>query len=513
MLLRDFSISWRLFGGHDWAIEDSKSVPREEQKTNQVSSVPAGQKMLLDALLDNYVPSHNAVHELQPNSLPNSTGQWMKSTKLNRPGSGRKTEEMIEITLSGITARVDTFSDTIYDTLRHQPLASNVVLHVKDVEILDCISTSCVRKMVSYWKSESQHPRETGTSMLRCHWMSIRPGPSLCEEHRIKTKLLPLRINLDQEAIDFLNNFFATTNVQKVEKDSVKSLSPQNRHRLQESEIQLGVWFFQSCDIGGVKMKIDYRPHHINYKSLKNGDYLEALNLFILEGMELDLEHLMLSGIDGWGELGNTVLSSWANDIYRHQIHRCVASVSMPPVRSMSNLGSGAADLILLPIEQYARDKRLLKGLQRGAHSFLRTATIETLNISSRIARGTQAILEQTEDVVAPRGRKSDKKKNTKIRTPTKQPSTTREGFSHAYTSMSREIQSAAHTIVAVPMMEYKKTGPHGYAKSVIRAAPVAVLRPMIGATEAISHAIIGMRNQVDPELKEDMENKFKAEW
>ena len=75
---------------------------------------------------------------------------------------------------------------------------------------------------------------------------------------------------------------------------------------------------------------------------------------------------------------------------------------------------------------------------------------------------------------------------------------------------MSRELQYAAKTIVAVPMVEYKKSGPQGYVKSVIRAVPVAVLRPMIGATEAISRTLLGVRNQVDPEMKEDMENKFK---
>ncbi len=41
---------------------------------------------------------------------------------------------------------------------------------------------------------------------------------------------------------------------------------------------------------------------------------------------------------------------------------------------------------------------------------------------------------------------------------------------------------------------------------------PVAVLRPMIGATEAVSRALVGVRNAVDPEMREDIENKFKDE-
>ncbi|KAJ0398029.1 hypothetical protein P43SY_006583 [Pythium insidiosum] len=80
----------------------------------------------------------------------------------------------------------------------------------------------------------------------------------------------------------------------------------------------------------------------------------------------------------------------------------------------------------------------------------------------------------------------------------------------NAYDSISRELHVAAKTIVAVPLVEYKKTGSQGYVRSVIRAVPVAVLRPMIGASEAVSKALIGVRNAVDPELKEDVENKFK---
>ncbi|RLN71724.1 hypothetical protein BBJ28_00022203, partial [Nothophytophthora sp. Chile5] len=83
-------------------------------------------------------------------------------------------------------------------------------------------------------------------------------------------------------------------------------------------------------------------------------------------------------------------------------------------------------------------------------------------------------------------------------------------GFGQAYDSLARELHVAAKTIVAVPLVEYKKTGSQGYVRSVIRAVPVAVLRPMIGASEAMAKALIGVRNAVDPELKEDIENKFK---
>lgn len=344
-----------------------------------------------------------------------------------------------------------------------------------------------------------------------------------------RCRILPLRINLDQETLEFLRRFFdhqvSENSSSHADADNLENSPPSGRNpnsfdSREDSFVDVGAWFFQSCDIRSCKIKIDYRPQHVNYEALRDGDYLEMINLFVLEGMELSLRPIKLTGIDGWFALGDECLKSWITDISQHQIHKCVASVSMPPVRSISNVGSGAADLILLPLEQYGRDRRIVKGIKRGAHSFLKTMTIETLNTASKVARGTKSILEHADDVVSSdsirrkrasrRAKRQSRKGNTHARYLTTQPVDAREGISQAYTSFSREMYTAANTIIAVPTIEYRKSGPQGYVKSVIRAVPVAVLRPMIGATDAISRALIGVRNQVDPEMKDDMENKFK---
>ncbi len=49
-----------------------------------------------------------------------------------------------------------------------------------------------------------------------------------------------------------------------------------------------------------------------------------------------------------------------------------------------------------------------------------------------------------------------------------------------------------------------------GYIKSVVRAVPIAVLRPLIGVSEAFVSTITGARNAIDPELKRDLKQKYK---
>jgi autophagy-related protein 2 len=67
------------------------------------------------------------------------------------------------------------------------------------------------------------------------------------------------------------------------------------------------------------------------------------------------------------------------------------------------NLGSGVADLILLPLDEYnKRDKggSVSRGIQKGAKSFLKNATMESLKLGSKLADGTQVLLEQAEELL-----------------------------------------------------------------------------------------------------------------
>ncbi|CAK4947130.1 unnamed protein product [Aphanomyces euteiches] len=499
ILLRDFNVEMRLFGGHDWnPVTPSSTVPPPPPPTSASPSQNNTKQSLLDALLENYV---------------DESEKLMKEKPKSRPSKHRKTEEMLELRLSNIKLRLD-----LYAEATPQPLAQNTVLHVGDVEILDYISTSQIRKLLCYWKSDTLHPRETGTPLFHFHLMTVRS--SATEEHRLKLKFLPLRINLDQDVLDFLKQFSQTSTpapakppVFETKPDVPTALpAPTVISEKQEVTASSSVYFFQSVDIRSFKIKIDYRPQRVDFQALQAGDYLEVINLFVLEGMELSLRHIKLSGVDGWDALINQTLIHWVQDISRHQIHKCLASVV--PMRSITNIGAGAADLILLPMAQYGKDRRVVRGLRKGATSFLRSVTIETLNTASKLARGTKSLLETADHVMHDSKKKkthfNSRKGNTHARYLMSQPANATEGLNQAYASISRELHVVAKTIVAVPLLEYQRTGSHGYVKSVIRAVPVAVLRPMIGATEAVSRALIGVRNAVDPEMKEDMENKFK---
>ena len=50
-------------------------------------------------------------------------------------------------------------------------------------------------------------------------------------------------------------------------------------------------------------------------------------------------------------------------------------------------MGSGVMDLLVVPIQQYRRDGRVFRGLQKGTASFLSKVTTEAMDVTSRLVR------------------------------------------------------------------------------------------------------------------------------
>jgi len=220
----------------------------------------------------------------------------------------------------------------------------------------------------------------------------------------------------------------------------------------------------------------------------------------------------------------------WTPDVKANQLADVISGVS--PIRSMVNVGSGVADLILLPIEQYRKDGRLARGVQRGTNSFVKSTALEMMKLGARLATGTQVVLEKTEGMLGEKtgdsvileargddfdddedGEKgiggSSRTREEKSRY-ANQPTNVREGLRGAYSSLSSNFNSAAQTILAVPMEVYERSGEDGPLKAVVRAVPIAVLKPMIGASEAVSKTLWGLRNSLDPEGRRETDDKYK---
>ncbi len=164
----------------------------------------------------------------------------------------------------------------------------------------------------------------------------------------------------------------------------------------------------------------------------------------------------------------------WTPDVKATQLVDVISGVA--PIRSVVNVGSGVADLILLPIAQYKKDGRVYRGLQKGTNAFMKSTAMEAIRLGARLATGTQVILEQAETVLG--GQFNDEVMAEAVQFPTdldhgdededpgdliskyaEQPVNVKEGMQSAYRSLRRNFNSAAQTILAVPMEVYERSG------------------------------------------------------
>ena len=540
----DFSL--HLYDGYDWlktrkAIEDeTKNMRRKLARIKQLvaegqtqdPSIESANTVLFNSVL---IGLEEDVEELSPEALLvaidneldqdedlTSQSSWQSFSPTPASGSApappKRTKSKSKHLTRGKTASIEFYlkkaKATFDETTPESALASRMLLTVEDLEILDRMKSSTWQKFLTGLRSDSHgNVRETGSNMVRVELKKVRPVPgNPTEEARLRAKILPLRLYVDQDALDFLKKFFSF-------KDTAAAASPTQADESEET-------YLQHVEVFPVDLKLDYKPRRVDYRALKEGRTIELMNFFHFDGAEMTLRHITLNGILGWPRMFDLLNDLWTPDVKATQLVEVISGVA--PIRSVVNVGSGVADLILLPIEQYKKDGRVVRGVQKGAEAFMRSTATEFVRLGARLATGTQVILEQAEDALG--GRSSNSITAEAMFSPitedrpldrhdgdgplfsryAEQPADLRQGMQSAYTSLRSNLSSAAQTILAVPMEVYERQGDEGPVRSVIRAVPIAVIKPMIGATEAISKTLLGLHNTIDPNLRYENEAKYK---
>ena len=143
-----------------------------------------------------------------------------ESARIHGKRLTRSKASSIEFRLIGLKAEVDHYQP-------EEPVVSRTLVTVRDVEILDHIKTSTWKKFLTELRSDSRgNVRETDSNMVRVEVRNVRPVPGHpSQEARLRVsdkglsenillttfqaKILPLRLYVDQDAVDFLKRFFS----------------------------------------------------------------------------------------------------------------------------------------------------------------------------------------------------------------------------------------------------------------------------------------------------------------
>ncbi|KAJ3374657.1 autophagy- protein 2 [Allomyces arbusculus] len=386
-------------------------------------------------------------------------------------------------------------------------------LAVREIEVFDLVATSNWNKLLSAYRVPGRPlAAPAKIPFIRADILTVARS-----EVRVKVRVQPIKVHLDQDALDALVDFYAAMDLPVVVPDEGDEAGVAPAPPVGPKP---GDLFFQRVEVYPIQLRLDYKPKSMDLGDLKRGNFVQLLNFFHLEGAEMNLRQVTVTGARGVSELVEALLSCWLPHVKNTQLPNMVSGVG--PLRSLVNIGTGVADLILLPVEQYRKDGRVIKGLQKGAHNFVKTAAVETLHLGTKVAVGTHALLQKAEELMAPSPPPASAPVSPH-RAPTAgatvpgggskyahQPRNAKEGIELALRSLSRNVSEAVQ-VIAMPIETMERDGATGTMRAVIRAVPVAVLKPMLGATDAMSKALMGIRNSVDPAKELELQDKYKS--
>lgn len=312
---------------------------------------------------------------------------------------------------------------------------------------------------------------------------------------------MPLRLHVDQDALDFMSRFF------EFKDDSVPSSSSPGEAP-----------FLQRVEVNAVRVRLDFKPKRVDYRGLRSGRTTEFMNFFVLDEADMVLRHVIVYGVSGFDKLGQTLNDIWMPDIKRNQLPDVLAGLA--PIKSLVNVGSGVKDLVVIPMREYKKDGRVVRSIQKGALAFAKTTTSELVKLGAKLAIGTQTVLQGAEDFLnTPGGHptsnnndgrleddSADGDEKKRISLYADQPVGVVQGLRGAFRSLERDLLMARNAIVAVPGEVLESGSAAAAAKAVWKRAPTVILRPAIGASRAVGQTLLGAGNTLDPQNIRRME-------
>ncbi|CAF3441805.1 unnamed protein product [Rotaria sp. Silwood1] len=557
--IRQLSVVWHIYGGSDFAIpkpNDSHEQPvqlniNESVRFSTSSGSSPTQEKAGGRLYSSYDTTRVARHE--------------------RGGPCRDLRTSMEFSISKARCQYETYSE-------QEKASSRFVFAIHEFEIRDrLLARSEINKFLYLYTTEAA-PRRTHADMLVVKILHTKPEGYIIKdpneeiendidskssseplECEIKVSLQPLRINIDQDTLVFMRNFFVnltnTTNNREISipipvteqsvnninneyptssLDSDLSTSPSSRlassptlntippttndsSQSSNSSVFIKHFVFSpACHI-----RIDYHGKLRNEQLFESGPYLNLLiGLAQLAKVDIYLKRISYkSGLLGYEKLLKFLLNEWLNDIRPTDVIKGIV-----PLSSISQIVIGIKDLFYLPIDQYRRDGRVFLGIQRGASSFTTSTALALIELSSQLVRcahlaallcfelvSSSTTLPDGSITSASSASSSSSSQAIMVRN-RPPPNDIREGVTYAVNVIRQSFNTTSHQLKTEAQLGRRRKGVLGVVGSLLRQMPSVAIQPIVTTTKAAENVLVGVRNQIDRDKRNDDKEKYRSE-
>lgn len=532
--VKDVHFIWNLYDGYDWPttreklgqkleeVQQRAQERRERLYDHEDDGISIEEDLLFGsvyiALPVNNTPEENrrqinhAMRGGDDTASETSYATTTASRATARPRSRnmrlkleRGRHHKITFELKGVFADVVVFPPGYGET------QASVTVGVEKLEVIDHVPSSTWRKFVTYDQDAGERP--LGSPMIRLELLNVRPVPNLAaSELVVRVSVLPLRLHVDQDALDFITRFFEFKDDRLASKDAPGEQP-----------------FIQRLEVRTVHLKLDYKPKNVDYAGLRSGHTTEFMNFMVLDSANITLRRCIVYGISGFDKVHKTLNDIWMPDVKSNQIPSIIAGLAI--ARPIANVGSGIKSLITVPVTEYKKDGRIIRSAQKGIAAFTKQTTTEFLRLGARVSIGTQAMIQGAEGLLSPvspppgssHGPQDDaawqdlaSPGSSPAEAPkafsnyADQPIGVRAGLISARRHLQQDFATARDAIIAIPGEVMDSGSATGAARAVIRHAPVVMLRPLTGVAKGAGATLFGVANALDPESRRKIDDKYK---
>ncbi|XP_067941344.1 autophagy-related protein 2 homolog A-like isoform X2 [Watersipora subatra] len=456
---------------------------------------------------------------------------------------GRDETRRIQFSLSKVQGHYEVYPETACQ-------ASRECLLVENVEIIDIVKASAINLLL-YRYSSQKRPIQNYTGMICQKLVNHRPDVRRPErqEADVRVSIQPIRVNIDQDTAEFFETFIndltsreeemvasfqafnaasETVTINQLpppitqnspDDTPIMTMSYSARRKAEEGKAV----FDELAEEGDVSpiasnsaaptiyirnfvftpevlIILDYVPKRIDMDQNITG---VVKGLTSLRNANIRLKALKWNrGILGVDKLLQFCINEWQKDIARSQIPSIIGGIG--PLSSFVTLYQGLADLIWMPIEQYHKDGRVVRGLQRGANSFSSSTSIAMLEITNRLIVAIQGMAELSYDLLSP-----DKPPSHRLRHKNSQPRDIREGANDALQILAEGLRDTANDLYGAAA-SCRDRSLAAQVGSLAVAIPKTLIRPFSTTTIATGKLVDGMINQHNPDAYKDSQAKYK---
>ena len=404
----------------------------------------------------------------------------------------------------------------------NQVVQGKLQLRCKDLDVIDNLKSSNFNKFLTSHKSPELDNSflKKKRNLLSFDLEIVKPDESLlATEMRMKLQLEPIRMHINEEYVDFLMRFFTFRD---------------ERFELVDEYPETA--FIQKLEIMGINISVDFKSgakkskeeKDVNEEESVRSKFLSTLkSLIVVENCDLKFKHLVMYGIDDFGDISKIIQSRWIMDVINSQ--RIALMSGVLPLNSALNITTAFKNLIEQPFVQ-SSTMDVSRSFQNNLIDLGKISGKEFLKFGANISQHTQRWLESTEallsdsnvnikdkyidvkkeyyanedNIIGQRGRQSDTEQihntpafddNLPLRIEEK-PTNFKEGMNLAFSSLESNLEDAYKTVSNTSKDLQRTRNNKDASKMIMNNLGITLLKPLIGATGALNNSFQGLQGE-----------------